>query len=108
MASVEKRVRNGRTRWYARFRTPDGTQQTKTSARKVDAYRFLVEVESSKQRGAFVDARPACLTVGEWAEDWLAAQADLAPTTRNRYAGIVSKHVRPGWGTCTAVRCDPC
>jgi integrase len=98
MASVEKRVRNGRTRWYARFRTPDGTQQTKTLARKVDADRFLVEVESSKQHGAFVDARRASLTVGEWADDWLAAQADLAPTTRNRYAGILSKHVRPRWG----------
>jgi integrase len=98
MASVEKRVRNGRTRWYARFRTPDGTQQTKTFARKIDADRFLIDVESSKQRGAFVDARRASLTVGEWADDWLAAQADLAPTTRNRYAGILSKHVRPRWG----------
>jgi integrase len=98
MASVEKRVRNGRTRWYARFRTPDGTQQTKTFVRKVDADRFLVDVESSKQRGAFVDARRGSLTVGEWADDWLAAQADLAPTTRNRYAGILSKHVRPRWG----------
>jgi integrase len=45
-----------------------------------------------------VDARRASLTVGEWADDWLAAQADLAPTTRNRYAGILSKHVRPRWG----------
>ena len=98
MASVEKRVRNGRTRWYARFRTPDGTQQTKTFARKVDADRFLVDVESSKQRGAFVDARRASLTVDQWADDWLAAQADLAPTTRNRYQGIISKHVRPRWG----------
>jgi hypothetical protein len=85
MSSVEKRVRNGRTRWYARFRTPDGAQQTKTFARKVDADRFLVDVESSKLRGAFVDARRASLTVGEWADDWLAAQADLAP--------------RPGTGT---------
>jgi site-specific recombinase XerC len=56
------------------------------------------DVESSKQRGAFVDARRASLTVDEWADDWLAAQADLTPTTRNRYAGILSKHVRPRWG----------
>jgi hypothetical protein len=68
MAGVEKRVRNGRTRWYARFRTPDGTQRTKTFARKVDADRFLVDVESTQQRGAFVDARRASLTVGEWAD----------------------------------------
>jgi hypothetical protein len=74
MASVEKRVRNGRPRWYARFRTPDGQQRTKTFARKVDAERFLVEVESRKQRDSFVDARrePDDGRVGD---DWLAAQA---------------------------------
>jgi integrase len=42
--------------------------------------------------------RRASLTVGDWADDWLAAQADLAPTTRERYEGIISKHIRPRWG----------
>ena len=50
MASAEKRVRNGRARWYARYRTPDGQQRTRTFARKVDADHFLVEIEASKQR----------------------------------------------------------
>jgi hypothetical protein len=57
MASAEKRVRNGRARWYARYRTPDGQQRTRTFARKVDADHFLVEIEASKQRGSFVDPR---------------------------------------------------
>lgn len=56
MASIEKRVRDGGARWYARYRTPDDQQRTKTFARKIEAERFLVEVESSKQRGSFVDA----------------------------------------------------
>lgn len=98
MASVEKRVRDGRARWYARYRTPDGKQRTRTFSRKVDADRFLVEVESSKQRGAFVDPRRSSLTVGGWADDWLAGQAGLSPTTRNRYEGILATHVRPRWG----------
>jgi integrase len=55
-------------------------------------------VESSKHRGAFVDPRRAGLTVAGWADDWLAAQADLSPTTRDRYAGIISAHIRPRWG----------
>ena len=50
MASAEKRVRNGRARWCARYRTPDGHQRTRTFARKVDADHFLVEIEASKQR----------------------------------------------------------
>jgi hypothetical protein len=73
MASAEKRVRNGRARWYARYRTPDGQQRTRTFARKVDADHFLVEIEASKQRGSFVDPRRASPTVGDWADDWLAA-----------------------------------
>src|SRR5687768_17825769 len=85
MASAEKRIRNGRARWYARYRTPDGQQRTRTFARKVDADHFLVEIEASKQRGSFVDPRRASPPVGDWADDWLAAQADLSPTTRNRY-----------------------
>ena len=98
MASAEKRVRNGRARWYARYRTPDGQQRTRTFARKVDADHFLVEIEASKQRGSFVDPRRASPTVGDWADDWLAAQADLSPTTRNRYEGIITRHIRPRWG----------
>ncbi|HEY5848670.1 MAG TPA: tyrosine-type recombinase/integrase [Microlunatus sp.] len=98
MASIEKRARDGRVRWYARYRTPDGQQRTRTFDRKVDAERFLVDVESSKQRGAFVDPRRSSLTVGGWADEWLAGQADLSPTTRNRYEGILAKHVQPRWG----------
>jgi integrase len=39
------------------------------------------------------------VTVGEWADRWLAGQAHLKPTTRERYAGIVRRHIRPSWGT---------
>ena len=99
MASAEKRVRNGRARWYARYRTPDGQQRTRTFARKVDADHFLVEIEASKQRGSFVDPRRASPTVGDWADDWLAAQADLSPTTHNRYEGIIRTHIRPRWAS---------
>lgn len=98
MASVEKRLRDGKIRWYVRYRTPDGKQRTQTFDRKVDADRFLVGVESSKQRGAFVDPRRSSLTLGGWADEWLAGQADLSPTTRNRYEGILATHVRPRWG----------
>jgi integrase len=98
VASIEKRATVGGHSWYARYRTPDGTQRSKTFRRKVDAERFLTEAESSKHRGTFVDPRRASLTVGAWADGWLAAQADLAPKTRERYEGILSRHIRPRWG----------
>ena len=30
---------------------------------------------------------------------WLDAQTDLAPKTRERYEGILSRHIRPRWGS---------
>ncbi|MDO5683548.1 MAG: site-specific integrase [Propionibacteriaceae bacterium] len=98
MASVERRERNGKKRWYARYRTMDGKQRTKTFDLKRDAEAFLVEVEASKQRGAFVDPRRSALTVGGWADGWLTAQADLSPTTRERYRVAIEAHIKPRWG----------
>jgi integrase len=99
MASVERRARNGRARWYVRYRDPGGEQRTKTFDRRVDAERYLTTIESSKLTGSYVDPTRSRVSVGEWADRWLAGQAHLKPTTRERYAGIVRKHIRPRWGT---------
>jgi integrase len=101
MASVEKRTRNDRTRWYVRYRDPGGEQRTKTFDRRVDAERYLTTIESSKLSGSYVDPARSRITVGEWTDRWLAGQAHLKPTTRERYAGIVRKHIRPRWATTT-------
>lgn len=97
MATVEKRHRNGKVRWYVRYRTPDGTQRSKTFDRKVDADRHLVDVESSKHRGAYVDPRRATLTVDQWATDWLEGKTNLAQSTRERYSGIIGHDIIPRW-----------
>ena len=70
MASVEKRIRDGRVRWYARYRDPNGRQLSRSFDRKADAERFLTGVESSKLTGSYVDPALARLTVGEWAAQW--------------------------------------
>jgi integrase len=97
MASIEKRVRNGQVRWYARYRDPEGEQRTKTFDRKLDAERFLTGVESSKLIGSYVDPARARVTVGDWSVRWLEAQAHLKPSTRERYEGILREHVLPRW-----------
>jgi hypothetical protein len=98
MASVEKRQRGGRIRWYARHRDPSGQQRVRVFARKVDAERYLTTIESAKLRGAYVDPALGRVTVGEWAQRWLAGQAHLKPSTHERYAGIVRQHIAPAWG----------
>lgn len=97
MASIEKRIRDGRTIWRAHYRTPAGKQRNRTFTRKVDAERFLNSVESSKNTGSYVDPSLARITVGEWAQLWLAGQTQLKPTTKERYEGVIRKHIDPTW-----------
>jgi integrase len=99
MASIEKRTRNGRVRWYTRYRDPAGVQRTKTFDRKIDAERYLTSVESSKLTGTYIDPAAGRLTVDLWARRWLDGQTHLKPSTRERYAGILRAHIVPRWGT---------
>ena len=97
MASIEKRMRDGQATWRAHYRTPAGAQRNKSFSRKIDAERFLAGVESAKIMGTFIDPALSQVTVGDWAQRWLDGQAHLKPTTRSRYTGILSKHIRPKW-----------
>ncbi len=74
MASIEKRTRDGRVRWYTRHRDPEDVQQNKTFDRKVDAERFLTTVESVKLTGSYVDLAASRITLGMWAQRWLDGQ----------------------------------
>jgi hypothetical protein len=98
MASIEKRNRNGRSRWYVRYRDPAGRQRTKVFDRKIDAERYLTTTEAAKLSGSYVDPRRAAVSVGEFAKKWKAAQAHLKPSTRERYASLLREHVEPRWG----------
>ncbi len=98
MASIEKRIRDGRTSWRAHYRTPAGAQRNKTFSRKTDAERFLAGIENSKTTGAYVDPALSKVTIGDWADRWLAGQAHLKPTSLARYEGILRKHIQPKWG----------
>ncbi len=79
MSSIEKRTRNGRMRYYARYRDPSGRQVVKVFDRKVDAEKYLLTVEVAKLSGGYVDPRRSALPVGEWADQWLASQGHLKP-----------------------------
>jgi integrase len=98
VTSIERRETAGRPRYVARYRDPSGRQRNKTFTRKVDAERYLTGVENAKLTGQYVDPARSKITVSAWADLWLDAQADLAPKTRERYEGIISRHIRPKWG----------
>ena len=99
MASIERRIRQGRHVWRVRYRTPEGIQRNKTFARRAEADRFLASVEGAKFDGTFVDPAKSKETVGLWAHHWLDGLVHLKPSTLSRYKGIVRKQIKPEWAS---------
>jgi hypothetical protein len=102
MASIEKRERDGVIVYRVHYRMPAGAQRNKTFERRADARRFLANVEAAKDAGTYVDPARARLTVGEWAEKWLAGQSHLKPSSYERAAGIVRTYIPADLGRCSA------
>jgi integrase len=100
MASVEKRVRNGRVAWRAHFRDPSGKQLNRSFPRKVDAERYLVKIEAAKITGSYVDPKQAARTFRDVAEEHWAAHAHLLAedTTRPRKRSVLDHHILPVLG----------
>ncbi len=51
MASVEKRIRDGRTTWVARWRDPEGRQRKRSFTKRSDADNHVTGAEHSKLVG---------------------------------------------------------
>lgn len=95
MASIDKRA-NGR--WLARWREyPGGPQKTKQFARKVDAERFLVDVEHRLMTGTYTPPAAGQVTVAAYAAEWLTRRT-WAPLTRERIERELRLHIVPTLG----------
>jgi integrase len=82
-----------------RYRKPDRAQTDKRGFKtKKEAELFLATVEVNKARGEWLDPTLSRVTVGAWAPTWLAAHANLKPTTLRDYEWILESHILPRWG----------
>jgi hypothetical protein len=104
MTEIEKRIRNGKDRWVARYSDPSGVRRAKTFDRKTDAKNFLAQTKTAIITGNYVDPARGRITLGPWADKWLRTQGRLKRSTYARYEGIVTKHIKPRWGTTPLVR----
>lgn len=93
MGFIEKRT--GERGYRARYRDPLGEQRSKTFARKADAQRFLLEMESEKARGTWIDPRGADMPLATWAEEFLLLCRRLSPTTLDAYRRDARRYVLP-------------
>jgi integrase len=82
MASVKKRADG---KWRARYRDPDGKEHARHFARKIDADQWLVSVQSSIQRGEYLDPAGAKVTLRAYFNDWSERQV-WAETTATAMA----------------------
>lgn len=86
------------SRWVARHRGPDGREIKLRFGTRVAAQRWLDEQTAGKVRGDYVDERAGRITFTNWSARWLEAQVGLKPSTRQRYASILSVHLLPRFG----------
>jgi hypothetical protein len=106
LATVEKRVRNGKASYRVRYRDPAGRQRSKSFTRKVDAERWMIETENAKAKGSYVSPALGKTKLAELAERWWAACAHLRPTTRMNYRGRLDRYILPVFGPVPVAAID--
>ena len=92
MASVSRDPR-GNGSWIARWRDPAGKQRKKSFARKVEAQRWLDQLQSEMHRGSYIDPSGGKTLVATYAQRWRDNLTHLKPSTLERYKGIVHTHI---------------
>jgi len=99
LGSVEKRIRDGKVTWVARWRDPAGRQHRRSKKKKIEAEQLLLRVEAAMLQGSYVDPSRSQITVEEWGAPWMAGRVHLKPKTVESYESLLRRRVLPTWGT---------
>jgi integrase len=96
--SVERRVRNGKVRWYARW-VEDGRWRSRTFDRKRDAVSFDDAQRRRGQLGAHTPAAPSGERLTDWLRVWWEREAAAwAASTRYQRGALLDRWVVPFLG----------
>jgi hypothetical protein len=106
VASIQKRVRNGKTTYSVNYRDPAGHGRRKVFSRKVDATNWLNANETAKQERRWVDPAAGNDRFGGWGERWYATTAALRPTTRRDYRVLLDNQVLPAFAAARLIDID--
>jgi integrase len=98
MAHIERRVRSGKVSYRARYRDPAGRERSKSFSRKVDAERWVAEIEHAKTRGAWADPALGKVRFSDWLAAWWATTTNLRPSTRARDETLLRLYAVPRFG----------
>ncbi|MHB1534023.1 MAG: tyrosine-type recombinase/integrase [Acidimicrobiales bacterium] len=95
MSIITRRLKNGRTAYDVKLRTPDGRQYGHSFRTRKEAVAFQVQERAAQMQGSWVDPRAGRLTLGAYAERWLAQRVGLRPRTQELYDYLLRHHVLP-------------
>lgn len=85
-------------RWVGYYRDAAGRQHTNGRfTRKRDAEGWEEEQKATLRTGTWVDPGRSKLTVGEWAETFMAGRVHLKPKTLSSYRSLLRTQVLPTW-----------
>jgi integrase len=85
-------------RWRARYLDPDGAERSRSFDRKLDAERFLAEVEHSKLTGTYRDPDAGRISLRKYAAGWVQGYPEDSSRGEQirRQLGL---HILPGLGS---------
>ncbi len=93
--------------WRARYRGPDRRERSKTFERKAEAERFLIETETAKAEGSWVDPALGQILFSDYARRWSESLAHLRPGTRANIEGRLRTHLIPHFGQMSLAAIRP-
>jgi hypothetical protein len=88
-------------RWQARYRDDEGRLRSAatTFMSRVDAERFLAQMDLDQVRGGWVDPDAGAVALATYVEQWLVERPEpLRPRTVDLYRGLLRLHILPTFG----------
>lgn len=98
MSIDARKLKNGKTVYDVRLRTPDGHQYKRTFRTKREAETFEARELADQSRATWIDPRSAEITLTDYATRWLANRAQLRPRTHELYESLLRLHILPTLG----------
>jgi integrase len=95
-------------RWQARHLDAAGVRHMapRTFPTKVEATRYLAQVEADLLRGSWANPKLGRVTFEEWVEQWRPTTANLRPGTLVLYDYLLRRFLLPGFGPVPLGRLD--
>ena len=95
MSIQTRKLKNGRTAYDVKLRTPDGRQYSQSFRTRKEAEAFQTKQRATRMEGVWVDPTVGRITFGSYAERWLTQRVGLRARSRELYDYILRRHLLP-------------